>query len=84
MSGGLRSWADRAGWALAALYLLAALHGLGAADIVGDDEAREAGIVQDVLAGHWLWPEFDRTLLPDKPPLYHWLAAVSCAMAGFS
>ncbi len=80
----MRSWADRAGWALAALYLLAALHGLGAADIVGDDEAREAGIVQDVLAGHWLWPEFDRTLLPDKPPLYHWLAAVSCAMAGFS
>jgi len=80
----LRSWADRAGWALAALYLLAALHGLGAADIVGDDEAREAGIVQDVLAGHWLWPEFDRTLLPDKPPLYHWLAAVSSAVAGFS
>jgi 4-amino-4-deoxy-L-arabinose transferase-like glycosyltransferase len=80
----LRSWADRAGWALAALYLLAALHGLGAADIVGDDEAREAGIVQDVLAGHWLWPEFDRTLLPDKPPLYHWLAAVPCAVAGFS
>ncbi|HLK10957.1 MAG TPA: glycosyltransferase family 39 protein [Candidatus Binatia bacterium] len=84
MSGGLRSWADRAGWALAALYLLAALHGLGAADIVGDDEAREAGIVQDVAAGHWLWPEFDRTLLPDKPPLYHWLAAVPCALTGFS
>ncbi len=69
---------------LAILYLAAALHGLGGADIVGDDEAREAGIVQDVVAGHWLWPRFNDELLPDKPILYHWLAALPCAAAGFS
>ncbi|HJQ84803.1 MAG TPA: glycosyltransferase family 39 protein, partial [Candidatus Binatia bacterium] len=69
---------------VAALYLAAALHGLGAADVVGDDEAREAGIVRDVAAGHWLWPRFNDELLPDKPLLYHWLAAVPCAVAGFS
>ena len=68
---------------LAAGYLVAALHGLGASDIVGDDEAREAGIVQDVVAGHWLWPRFNGELLPDKPILYHWLAALPCT-AGFS
>src|SRR5438034_7442482 len=52
-------------------------------DIVGDDEAREAGIVEDVVAGHWLWPRFNGGLLPDKPILYHWLAALPCT-AGFS
>ena len=34
-----------------------------------------SGIVQDVVAGHWLWPRFNDELLPDKPTLYHWLAA---------
>jgi 4-amino-4-deoxy-L-arabinose transferase-like glycosyltransferase len=80
----LRSRAERPLLILGALYLAAVLHGLGAADIVGDDEAREAGIVQDVVAGHWLLPRFNATTLPDKPILYHWLAAVPCAVAGFS
>src|SRR5262249_16491681 len=44
----------------------------------------EVGIVQDVVAGHWLWPRFNDELLPDKPILYHWLAALPCAAAGFS
>jgi len=74
----------RAALLLAALYLALALHGLGGADIVGDDEAREAGIVQDVVAGHVVWPRFNGELLPDKPLLFHWLAAVPCAGAGFS
>lgn len=68
---------------LALAWLLLALHGLDTS-IVGDDEAREAGIVQDVLAGHWLWPRFNDDLLPDKPTLFHWLAAASCALFGFS
>jgi len=80
----LWSAAERLSLLLAAAYLAAALHGLGAADIVGDDEAREAGIVQDVAAGHWLWPRFNGELLPDKPLLYHWLAAVPCVAGGFS
>jgi len=79
----LSSPASRGGLLLAAGYLVLALHGLGASDIVGDDEAREAGIVEDVVAGHWLWPRFNGELLPDKPILYHWLAALPCT-AGFS
>jgi 4-amino-4-deoxy-L-arabinose transferase-like glycosyltransferase len=31
-----------------------------------------------------LLPRFNRELLPDKPILFHWLAAVPCAIAGFS
>src|SRR5207249_4535483 len=55
----------RAALLLAALYLALALHGLGGADIVGDDEAREAGIVQDVVAGHGDWPRVYGALLSD-------------------
>jgi 4-amino-4-deoxy-L-arabinose transferase-like glycosyltransferase len=80
----LRSGADRLPLVLGAVYLALALHGLGAADIVGDDEAREAGIVQDVLAGHVLWPRFNGELIPDKPILYHWLAALASTAGGFS
>jgi 4-amino-4-deoxy-L-arabinose transferase-like glycosyltransferase len=69
---------------LAAAYFVLALHGAGASDITGDDEAREAGIVQDVVAGHWLWPRFNADLIPDKPTGYHWLAALPCGALGFS
>jgi 4-amino-4-deoxy-L-arabinose transferase-like glycosyltransferase len=69
---------------IAALYLVTLLHGLGAADIVGDDEAREVGIVQEIVAGNGLWPAFNGETIPDKPTLWHWLAAVPCAVAGFS
>ena len=80
----MSSRAERLTLLVAAAWLALALHGLGATDIVGDDEAREAGIVQDVVAGHWLWPRFNEELLPDKPILYHWLAAIPCAAVGFS
>jgi 4-amino-4-deoxy-L-arabinose transferase-like glycosyltransferase len=80
----LRFDAERAPLVVAAVFLVLALVGIGAADITGDDEAREAGIVQDVLAGHWLWPRFNGELIPDKPILTHWMAAVPCAIAGFS
>ena len=69
---------------LAGIWLLLALHGLGDVAVVGDDEAREVGIVQDIVAGHWLWPRFNDDLLPDKPTLSHWLAAIPCALFGFS
>ncbi|HEV7735072.1 MAG TPA: glycosyltransferase family 39 protein [Candidatus Binatia bacterium] len=65
-------------------YLLVVLHGLGDADIVGDDESREVAIAQDVARGHVLWPTFNDELLPDKPTLYHWLAGASVAVLGFS
>lgn len=73
----------RAG-ALAAAYLLLALHGLGDHAIVGDDEAREVGIVQDVVRGRVLLPRFNDELIPDKPILTHWLSAAVVAVGGFS
>lgn len=72
------------GLLLGGVVLLLALHDLGDAAIVHNDEAREVGIVQDIVAGHWLWPRFNDDLLPDKPTLFHWLAAVPCALFGFS
>jgi 4-amino-4-deoxy-L-arabinose transferase-like glycosyltransferase len=69
---------------LAVVYLALALHQLGAADVVGDDEAREVGLVQEIAAGHWLWPRFNDEILPDKPVLFHWLAALPVAATGFS
>jgi 4-amino-4-deoxy-L-arabinose transferase-like glycosyltransferase len=69
---------------VAIAYLALALHGLGDAHIVGDDEAREVAIVRDVVAGNLLWPTFNGTDIPDKPTLYHWLAALPVAVFGFS
>ena len=80
MSGG----AERLGLLLAAAWLAVALHGLGDADVVGDDEAREVGIVQAIVAGDAWLPRFNGELLPDKPILSHWLAALPVATSGFS
>ncbi len=56
---------------------------LDATDVIGDDEAREVGLIQDIaLGGHWLLPRFNGATLPDKPLLYHWLAAGACRAAG--
>jgi 4-amino-4-deoxy-L-arabinose transferase-like glycosyltransferase len=69
--------------AIVALLTPLYLQGLGSADIVGDDEAREAGIIQDIAErGRWLLPRFNDSVFPDKPPLYHWLAAVACMQRG--
>ena len=76
--------AESRGLLLAAVWLAVALHGLGDADIVGDDEAREVGIVQAIVAGDWWLPRFNGELLPDKPILAHWLAAIPVAVSGFS
>jgi len=76
--------AERAPLVVGAVFLALALHGIGSYDVVGDDEAREVGIVQDVVAGHWLWPRFNDRLIPDKPILFHWVAAIPCLVAGFS
>jgi 4-amino-4-deoxy-L-arabinose transferase-like glycosyltransferase len=56
---------------------------LDATDVIGDDEAREIGLIRDIaLRGHWLLPRFNGATLPDKPLLYHWLAAGACRVAG--
>jgi 4-amino-4-deoxy-L-arabinose transferase-like glycosyltransferase len=80
----LRSGADRLPLLLAVAYLAAALAGLGGADLVGDDEAREAGLVREIVAGTPFLPRFNGEVLPDKPLLFHWLAAIPCRAGGFS
>jgi hypothetical protein len=66
------------------VWLAAALHGLGDPDIVGDDEAREVGIVQAIVAGDWWLPRFNGEILPDKRSSDTWLAAVPVVVNGFS
>lgn len=74
----------RLGWALLATTALLGLVRLGASDVVDPEEARALGIVQDVLRGSVLWPTFNDGIVPREPPGFHWLAAASAAMAGFS
>ena len=69
---------------LAVLYLLLALNGLSQKHIVEDDEAREIAIVREIVDGKVLFPLFNETLIPDKPILSHWAAAVPTAILGFS
>jgi 4-amino-4-deoxy-L-arabinose transferase-like glycosyltransferase len=80
----LSSTIDRTAWALAAGTMVMLLVGLGAADIVGDDEAREVGLMMDVARGHVLWPRFNEQLLLDKPPLFHWIGGALIWLLGFS
>jgi 4-amino-4-deoxy-L-arabinose transferase-like glycosyltransferase len=80
----LRSLRERLGVLLLLAYLTVALHAVGQTDIIGDDEAREVGIVRSIVGGEWLWPRFNEDTLPDKPILFHWLAALPCLIAGFS
>ena len=66
-----------------ALALGLYLPGLGSSDFVGDDEARDAGVVwQMVRGGDWLFPEFNAEYLPPKPPLFYWEAAIVSKIRG--
>src|SRR4030095_14977818 len=54
---------------LAGAWLLLALRGLGDVAIVHSDESREVGIVQDIVAGHLLWPRFNEEEVAAQPAL---------------
>lgn len=62
---------------LVALCIFVPLTALG--PIGGSSEAREAHIAQIILdQGEWILP-LRNGILPSKPPLYHWLAAMAAS-----
>gem|GEM_PF-873449 len=66
---------------LALLYFVSVLPFLGLAPIGGSSEAREAHVVQVMVReGRWFLPTRNG-LIPSKPPLYHWVAAVAAKVA---
>lgn len=62
----------------AGLFLVALFYygrHLSLPDIYGDDEALDAGVVREMAeGGHWLFPFFNGAMVPEKPPLFFWLA----------
>jgi len=56
--------------------LLVSCFRLDLPDICGDDEAYDAGVVWEMAEnGHWLLPFFNDERAPEKPLLFHWMAA---------
>lgn len=56
---------------------------LGAFPFYNKGEPREALVVQSLLqGGNWLFPLRPDGELPSKPPLFHWVAALSSLAAG--
>jgi 4-amino-4-deoxy-L-arabinose transferase-like glycosyltransferase len=45
-------------------------------DVCGDDEAYDAGVIWEMAEnGHWLLPFFNGEMVPEKPPLFFWIAS---------
>ena len=63
------------------LALVVSLFRLGVADWRDDGDAHEAQIIQDIVGGYgWMLPLRNGRYIPDKPPLFSWLGAVSAAV----
>jgi len=64
-------------------WLLLALWGLGAAPFHTKGEPREALVVWELTHGSsWILPYRNGTELPSKPPLFHWLGALTANARG--
>jgi 4-amino-4-deoxy-L-arabinose transferase-like glycosyltransferase len=67
--------------AVAGLALVVFLFRLGVADWRGDFDTHQAQIIQEIRAGHgWVLPLRNGRHLPDKPPLFSWVGALSAAL----
>ena len=52
-------------------------------DIYGGGEAREALVARAMLdTGDWVLPLWNGTVVPSKPPLFHWLVALDARLTG--
>ncbi len=64
-------------------WLTLELWGLGAGPFHTKGEPREALVVWEMTHhGGWILPERNGTELPSKPPLFHWLGAVTSMLHG--
>jgi 4-amino-4-deoxy-L-arabinose transferase-like glycosyltransferase len=61
------------------------LYGLGAWPLIEPDEARNAEVAREMLAGgHWSIPHFDGLPYLDKPILFFWMVAAAFRVFGAS
>jgi len=68
--------------ALVALTVVLAALPIGS-DVYEGGEAREGLVVREMLrTGDWILPLWNGSVVPSKPPLFHWLAAASAALTG--
>src|SRR3989442_8790279 len=68
--------------ALVALTVVLAALPIGS-DVYEGGEAREGLVVREMLrTGDWILPLWNGSVVPSKPPLFHWLAASAAALTG--
>src|SRR5438067_12762768 len=68
--------------ALVALAVVLAALPIGS-DVYEGGEAREGLVVREMLrTGDWILPLWNGSVVPSKPPLFHWLAAGAAALTG--
>ena len=68
--------------ALVALTVVLAALPIGS-DVYEGGEAREGLVVREMLrTGDWILPLWNGSVVPSKPPLFHWLAAGPAALTG--
>ena len=68
--------------ALLALTVFLAARGIDA-EVYQGGEAREALVAREMLAtGDWILPLWNGTVVPSKPPMFHWLIAAGSRLAG--
>src|SRR5438067_10861522 len=68
--------------ALVALAVVLAALPIGS-DVYEGGEAREGLVVREMLrTGDWILPLWNGSVVPSKPPLFHWLAAGAAALGG--
>src|SRR5437870_6295210 len=68
--------------ALVALTVVLAALPIGS-DVYEGGEAREGLVVREMLrTGDWILPLWNGSVVPSKPPLFHWLAAGPAAPPG--
>src|SRR5947208_15036062 len=68
--------------ALVALAVVLAALPIGS-DVYEGGEAREGLVVREMLStGDWILPLWNGSIVPSKPPIFHWLAAGAAALAG--
>jgi len=68
--------------ALVALAVVLAALPIGS-DVYEGGEAREGLVVREMLrTGDWILPLWNGSIVPSKPPLFHWLAAGAAGLTG--
>lgn len=68
-----------------ATWVILELWGLGAVPFHTKGEPREALVVWEMThGGGWILPKRNGTELPSKPPLFHWLGAITSLLRAFT